>query len=233
MFGSNVYIITSPSLIYSLHKQPRQLSFWYFEAMFTAKLGGFSRAGTEASFKGILPEVADKERSPVIDVLKTTVVAMSPQGDMGRLLGVAAERMGRGLDEVAREGRGMGTEIRKGEGAGGEETVDLCEWVQHEMVMATTEAFYGSKNPYRDGGVEEGFWYVVFALAVLLLLLLLLLLQRFLQNFPSHLPPSHLHTMSEPCMPVIAVPGRTVKLTPIVYPGPSCTQPCSSPYHLY
>jgi hypothetical protein len=227
MFGSNVYIITSPSLIYSLHKQPRQLSFWYFEAMFTAKLGGFSPAGTEASFKGILPEVADQERSPVIDVLKTTVVAMSPQGDMGRLLGVAAERMGRGLDEVAREV--MGVELGKEGGGGegeGESVVDLCEWVQHEMVMATTEAFYGSKNPYRDGGVEQGFWYVCSSRCPLSP-------STFLWEISSHLPPSHLHTMSEPCMPVIAVPGRTVKLTPIVYPGPSCTQPCSSPYHLY
>jgi hypothetical protein len=38
--------------------------------------------------------------------------------------------------------------------------VDLWQWVQHEVTVATTEAVYGPTNPYRDKDFEQAFWYV-------------------------------------------------------------------------
>ena len=34
-------------------------------------------------------------------------------------------------------------------------TIKLYEWTRHEMLMATTEAVFGPKNPYRDPAVEQ------------------------------------------------------------------------------
>jgi hypothetical protein len=38
-------------------------------------------------------------------------------------------------------------------------TVNLCEWLRHELTMATTNAVYGPGNPYTDPAVEQAFWY--------------------------------------------------------------------------
>ncbi|KAF2112222.1 hypothetical protein BDV96DRAFT_581378 [Lophiotrema nucula] len=64
MFSGNVYVVTLPELIYSLQRQPKSLSFWYFEALFTSKLGGLSQTGTDGCFRGVKLDSTDE--SPLI-----------------------------------------------------------------------------------------------------------------------------------------------------------------------
>ncbi|KAF1957115.1 cytochrome P450 [Byssothecium circinans] len=141
IFGGNVYVTKSPSLIYSLQRQPKSLSFWYFEAQFTAKLGGLSQAGTNACLRGLRPGSTDE--STVIGTLKGERAALSPQGDLNRMVKVATGVMGKSIEALAQES---------------EPQIDLESWIQHEITIATTDAIYGASNPYHDPKVEAGFW---------------------------------------------------------------------------
>jgi hypothetical protein len=38
------------------------------------------------------------------------------------------------------------------------QNVNLFEWVQHQITLATTNSIYGSGNPFRDSGIEQAFW---------------------------------------------------------------------------
>jgi len=141
MFGRNVYVVKSPELIYSIQRQPKSLSFWYFEAHFSAKLGGLSQAATEQIFRGLRPESTD--HSVVIESLKGMKVALSPQGDLNRIVGESTKVMAAAVHDISQK---HGT------------TLDLESFVRHEFMMGTTDAIYGALNPYRDPKVESGFW---------------------------------------------------------------------------
>lgn len=143
MFGGNVYIIQSPDLIYSLQRQPKSLSFWFFEIQFSVRLGGLSKASADVLFRGITPE--SKDENLVIKSLKEAKVVMSPQGAIYEMNQIAAKVIVENMDEVQRKGKSV---------------MDLAAWIQHEITIATTEAVYGPGNPYRDPEVESGFWYV-------------------------------------------------------------------------
>lgn len=37
-------------------------------------------------------------------------------------------------------------------------SIDLWEWVRHEVTQSVSAAMYGPENPYRDPTVESCFW---------------------------------------------------------------------------
>lgn len=37
----------------------------------------------------------------------------------------------------------------------GNVTIDMFQWVRHELLMASTEGVYGPKNPFRDPAMEK------------------------------------------------------------------------------
>lgn len=141
MFGSNVYVIRSPELVYSIQRQPKSLSFWYFEAHFTAILAGFSEAAAAACVQGVRPEAT--EECPIIELLKDTKTALSPNGDLNRMTAVATKAMHDGLEGLLGK-RGQ--------------PIDLESWIRHEVLIATTDAVYGTGNPYHKAKVQAGFW---------------------------------------------------------------------------
>jgi hypothetical protein len=141
MFGANVYVSTSPELLYSLQRQPKSLSFWYFEAHFTAKLGGLSQAGTDECFRGVRPESTDA--CSVIDCLKGVKTAVSAQGDLEKMSQVATRVLDGAIQKLMQD-----------EGV----SIDLEAWVKREVMLASTDAVYGANNPFRDPAVVEGFW---------------------------------------------------------------------------
>lgn len=130
--------------MHSLHRNPKAVSFWYIEALFTAKLGNMSRSAEMDLVENLEPD--SKEESIVfVEGLKLVRQVMSPQGSMDAMSRVAAAVTKRQIDQLDEQ-----TPCR----------VDLWEWVQHEITIATTECVYGPQNPYRDPKVEAGFWYV-------------------------------------------------------------------------
>jgi hypothetical protein len=145
MFGGTIHIIGSAELMNSLHRQAKAVSFWYLEARFTAELGTLSRDGSKKLVANLEP--ASKDRSLLTDGLKATQQAVSPVGGLDEMIRIAADNTKIRLDSLASvENRSL--------------TINLWDWIQHEITVATTERVYGSGSPYRDSKVEAGFWYV-------------------------------------------------------------------------
>ncbi|KAL1595933.1 hypothetical protein SLS60_009623 [Paraconiothyrium brasiliense] len=141
IFGAKVYVSRSPELLYSVQRQPKSLSFWYFEAHFTALLGGLSKAGSDGCFRGVRPESIDD--CPLIDCLKGVKAAVSSQGDLERMSQVALDTLHKGVHRFMQEKSGP---------------IDLEAWIKREIMLATTDAVYGARNPFRDPAIVEGFW---------------------------------------------------------------------------
>jgi hypothetical protein len=38
------------------------------------------------------------------------------------------------------------------------EELDIYRWIRNAVTVATTDAVYGSRNPYKDPKVEQGIW---------------------------------------------------------------------------
>jgi hypothetical protein len=144
MFGGNLYVIHSPDLVYSVQRQPKSLSFWFFEARFSAKLGGMCKASEERMYRDIAVDYNGE--NVVIEGLRGTKIAMSPQGGMNDMLSSCVALMTKDLDALNRKGK---------------QRMSLYDWVQHEVTMATTEAVYGPSNPFRDPKVAAAFWCVL------------------------------------------------------------------------
>ena len=143
MFGGKVHIVSSPDLMNSLHRMPKVVSFWFMEAKFTVLLGGFSKRSANNLTANLNPDSRDS--SLLIEGLKATQQAMSPQGGVEDMNRAAAEVTSTRLDALSK----LESERK---------SVDLWAWVQHEVTVATTESVYGPANPYRDERVESGFW---------------------------------------------------------------------------
>ncbi|KAF2475216.1 cytochrome P450 [Lindgomyces ingoldianus] len=143
MFGGKVHVVSSGELMHSLHKLPKSVSFWFMEAKFTTQLGGMSERSSASLTANLHPESRDS--SLLIEGLKATQHAMSPQGGVEDMNRAAAKVTKERLDELLSK-----PESRR--------NVDLWAWVQHEITVVTTESVYGPANPYRDEKVEVGFW---------------------------------------------------------------------------
>lgn len=143
ILGSKTHITTSPDLIQAVHRQPKVASFWFFEAHFASLLGGVNKSSSKNFAANLEPE--SKEPSLLVEGLKKIQHAMSPQGGINEMNRTAARITKSWLDE---------TEVKVWK------VVDLWDWVQHVITIATTESAYGDENPYRDEKVESGFWYV-------------------------------------------------------------------------
>lgn len=35
--------------------------------------------------------------------------------------------------------------------------INMCQWISHQVMMATTEGIYGPKNPFRDDSAVQAF----------------------------------------------------------------------------
>lgn len=143
MFGGKVHVISSPELMNSLHRMPKTVSFWFMEAQFTVLLGGFSKRSADNLTANLSP--ASQNSSLLIEGLKATQQAMSPQGGVEEMSRAAAKVMTQRLDALVKP-------------ESEQKHVDLWAWVQHEITLATTESVYGPANPYQDERVETGFW---------------------------------------------------------------------------
>jgi hypothetical protein len=80
MFGSKMYIISSPELMQSLHRQPCVLSLWVMEGQFTTLLGGMSADSAKILHANL--GATDREPSLLIEGLKGMQHAMPLQGGM-------------------------------------------------------------------------------------------------------------------------------------------------------
>jgi hypothetical protein len=147
MLGGKVYIIGSAETMHTVQRHPKAISFWYVESVFAAQLGAMSKQTTKALVEGWEPST----RQPNVLMaqgLKAIHHALTPVGGMDEMNKEASNIMSTRLDDLIASQEAL--------------PVDLWEWVQHEITVATTQCVYGPRNPYQDPKVESGFWYANF-----------------------------------------------------------------------
>ncbi|KAI1740239.1 cytochrome P450 [Xylaria scruposa] len=132
------YVINSPSLITSVQCQFRTLSFTAIEANIAANLIGVSK-----STNAIIGHNVTSDESYLMSFPKYVHSALSA---------------GPGLDAMNRRSIQVISNSLNASAQQGAATIDLFQWVRHELLMASTEGVYGPKNPFRDPAMEKA-WY--------------------------------------------------------------------------
>ncbi|KAL3421937.1 25-hydroxycholesterol 7-alpha-hydroxylase 1 [Phlyctema vagabunda] len=137
--GSRIYVINSPSLVPLVQRQKRVIAFEPIPARAAANMMGVSKAGVE-----IISRDCTGDDAYFATFLKATYPALASSGP-------GLDAMNRAAVEVLATSMMEGLEVKK-------VTVDLWAWVRHQVLMATTEAIYGPRNPFRDPATEKA-WY--------------------------------------------------------------------------
>lgn len=135
MPGSRIYVINSTSLIPVVQRQFRTLAFTALESNLIRDLMGVSKSTHDIMSRNL---VRDEGYLMVFPKYIHSAVSAGPGLDsMNRR---SVEILAESLDKLTEKG----SMINK-----------MFEWTRHELLMATTEAVYGPKNPYRDPAMEE------------------------------------------------------------------------------
>ena len=133
--GSRLYVVNSTSLIPIVQRQFRTLAFTPIEAKAAADVMGASHTANE-----ILAQNMTGDEGYLMSFAKAIHPALSPGAGLDSMNQVSVQVIAESLDGI-RTRDSM--------------TVDLFEWIRHEVVFATTEAAYGPKNPFRDASIED------------------------------------------------------------------------------
>ncbi|KAI1759917.1 cytochrome P450 [Hypoxylon sp. FL1150] len=140
MPGSRIYVVNSTSLIPVVQRQFRTLSFTALESKLARDVMGVSKNTHE-----IISRDNTRDEGYLMTFPKYIHPAVSA--------GLGLDAMNRRLVEVLAES--LDVWVKRGP-----TTVNMFQWIRHELVIATTEGVYGPKNPFRNSAMEEA-WYKI------------------------------------------------------------------------
>ncbi|KAJ8070583.1 hypothetical protein OCU04_000956 [Sclerotinia nivalis] len=171
MPGQRIYLINSLSLIPPLQRELRNIAFPPIEAQAAATVMGVGPAGNAI----IGSDKMFEHDSYLSTFVPSTFPALSPGPGLDAINGAAIQYMSDSLEKLKENGP---------------RTVELFSWVRRQLFMATTEAIYGPKNPFRDPTLERA-WYD-FEPTIMI---------HMLKVWPSLLAPKSLHSREKLLIP--------------------------------
>jgi hypothetical protein len=136
---NKAYIINSPSLVAAVQRNHRVISFDPFLTGAANRMAGITGPGLE---------LLREEQNGGQGINNKVLHSMHPA-----LLGAGLDRMNEkmikflklSVDELATT-HDVNTSF------------DLHAWCRHAITVASTDAIYGSKNPYKEREVEDSLW---------------------------------------------------------------------------
>ncbi|KAI0139710.1 cytochrome P450 [Pestalotiopsis sp. NC0098] len=138
MPGSRLYIVNSPSLLAPIQNQVRKLSFTAIEATIAANVFGVNK-----DTNAVIGANLTNDTGYLMNFPKYVHAALSTGPGLDALNARSIEVISQSLDNWAKKGS---------------TTVQMFEWVRHELLLASTEGVYGPENPFRDPAMEQA-WY--------------------------------------------------------------------------
>lgn len=135
MVYTKSYLVTSPSILQSIQRNKKSLSFDPFLSMAAERMVGI---------RGPTLELMREKQSGGQGLKQAVIHAMQPT-----LIGASLDRMN---ERMARLLRPLVDDLAS------TSTVDLYGWCRHAITVASTNASYGPLNPYQDAKIEESFW---------------------------------------------------------------------------
>jgi hypothetical protein len=132
------YVISSRSLVLAVQRNSKALTFEFFLTA-AAKAAGIDAQGME-QLDGDTDASGYSVHNKSVQAIPNTLLGEGLNEMNSRMIGY----MKVSIDEL-HEQRGP---------------LALRSWVQHAITIASTDAMYGPRNPYREPEVEKAFWYV-------------------------------------------------------------------------
>lgn len=136
--GSRLYIVNDTRLIPAVQKQVRALSFAPLLVRVFSHFMGFSKSAL-----AIAGADAVEHHGFVHQMTVQTSRALAPGPNLDALNAKAVSILNASLSAIAAKEAPT--------------VVKLFEWASHEIMMATTDAIYGPRNPFRDPAVREAY----------------------------------------------------------------------------
>ncbi|KAI0389233.1 cytochrome P450 [Xylariaceae sp. FL0594] len=173
-----IYMVNSLALISLLQRQPKKISFAPIEAQAEETVMGVGRDGNIVIGGSRLHHMLDDD-SYLSTFVLSIYPGLAPGPGLDGLNEVAVGYFARRLDELCESGSASGSVV-----------LDLWEWIRDLLCMATTEAMYGEKNPFRDPAVRDT-WHTFEPSIVI----------HMLKAWPSVLARKSLHTREHVLIP--------------------------------
>lgn len=142
MLGADTIIVNSPELTTAVQRNTKTMSFAPLIMDFTARVTRPSKVATDLLLDNLNGE--DGKPSLMKDMTKAMHGALAVGADLDRMNESMVDSLSRQIDNL---------ELLAESGP-----IRLFEWTRHCITLASTEATYGPKNPFKDPAVEQAFW---------------------------------------------------------------------------
>ncbi|KAF2185778.1 cytochrome P450 [Zopfia rhizophila CBS 207.26] len=140
--GIRMYVINSASLLTTVQRQSKTVSFEPIKVKAAVTLSGSSKTANDIVQSY---EYGGEGSGGYATALHRTLQAqLSPASDALHEMNRAA------VDNIA-------AFVDKAQSRRGQ-TFALFEWIKHEVAITTTNSVYGPENPFKDPRVEESYW---------------------------------------------------------------------------
>ncbi|KAI3393571.1 hypothetical protein diail_3920 [Diaporthe ilicicola] len=136
--GARLYVVNSTALLPAVQRLYRTISFAAIEARAADTLMPLTKAANGVIQKGLM-----EDESYTMSFERAIHPATAPGQSLDAMNRISVHSLASSLHKMQH---------------GREKSVELFEWVRHEIVMATTDAVYGPHNPFRDPDIEKA-WY--------------------------------------------------------------------------
>lgn len=144
VLGSRLYIVNTPELIKSVQRQPKVLAFPPIEAKFAMTVCASSKEANDILKVNVNGDAGDWGYS--MDFYKSLHTPLAPGPGLDGMNRIMISNIAASCEKLRRsDGEPM--------------TIQLVEWLRHEVTLATTNSVYGPNNPFKSIEVQNAFWY--------------------------------------------------------------------------
>ncbi|XP_044724297.1 cytochrome p450 domain-containing protein [Hirsutella rhossiliensis] len=139
MPGARIYVVNSTALIPVVQRQFRTVAF----TPFAARAFKFAMGGSKTANDIIAVDMTE-DHGYLMSFDKAIHPAVTPGPALDAMNLASIQNVAASLDELRRQGPS---------------TISMFKWIQHAVLLSTTDAVYGPQNPYKDPAMEAA-WHV-------------------------------------------------------------------------
>ena len=140
MPGPDTIIVNTPELATAAQRNSKAMSFGPFIMEFTRRVTRPSKMAMNILLKNMTGQ--DGKSSFLLDITKAMHGALAVGAELDRMNKSMVESLSSRVEDLLAQPGPVG----------------LFEWTRRCITLASTDATYGPKNPFKDPEVEKAFW---------------------------------------------------------------------------
>lgn len=142
MMGGKVYVVNQPELVQAVYRNNKALSFANLAAEVVSRLSMASKETRRILLHNVTGEHGDVGYT--MEGYKAMHAALAPGPGLNQINELIIPDLAAAV-----------TKLNPGPG---KIRIGLYQWVRHTITMATSNAVYGSHNPFREPEIYRAFW---------------------------------------------------------------------------